>query len=251
MFKYLKNAFYFCLALSLLTHVLFIFHDQIYLKLFFKLSQEQEEKIKIVEQNLKGLEKTTHMKEDAELIKEMLEGDKEEIMSQAKNEFLEQAKKDNSILQQLAPNFKKFLHNQRNPKEIKTKEEQKHIALTYKGYVPQESSQIPECPNKYYGLGLMIGNKDEFGRNLNQSFWTISMLSPGSIGERIGLKVGDVLLGVKDVNGVFWEGNRYMAQKQIKNFHVIGVFKKDGKLFEKELTLDEVCYEKNEQQENI
>jgi hypothetical protein len=243
MFKHLKKLFYFCLSLSFLTHLLFIFHDQIYLELFFKLTPEQEKKLQVVENNEKSLEKTTHAKQDVELIKEMLEKDKQEIMSQAKNKFLAEAKKDSSIFQQIvAPNFKNFLHVQRNPKEIKQKSETNNISINYLGYVPQNTKSFPECPNKYYGLGLRVGNDNQKGQ---KSFWSISIVSPGSVAERIGIKVGDVLFGIKDVNGVFWEGNKYVAQKQIKNYHVIGVFKKDGKLFEKPLKLDEVCYEAN------
>lgn len=257
--NWIKNTFYISLALSLLTHATILFYDTIKLKLTFELNEEQQKEVKKIENNEKLVEKTRHTEKDKEILKEHFKCEKEKFIEQAQKEFLTKEKdkketeeeKEESRLSEIAKNFGSFATSDKDKKNNVKKNISKPMTLTYVGEKEEVEESAQKCQGKtYVGLGLQLGEgmvvrggMFDFSIPKEVSPWKISQVSEGDPGERLNMKKGDVFLGMKDSQGVFWEGNTLLAQKNVKaGMKVEVIFAKKDKVIATKTELEEICY---------
>ena len=256
--NWIKNTFYLSLALSLLTHTTILFYDSIKLKFTFELNEEQKQAIKKIDNNKKLVENTKHTKNDKELLKEHFENEKQCLIEEAKKEFLtkdkkikeEIEKKEESKLAEVAKNFGSFADADKNKKGKKNSMPSKPLTLTYLGERSDQEESTQACKGKtYIGLGLQLGSgmvvrgMYDFSFPKERSPLKISQVSEGDPGERLNMRVGDIFLGMKDEQGVFWEGNTLLAQKNVKaGTKVEVIFSQNDKVVATKTELEEICY---------
>jgi len=258
--NWIKNTFYLSLVVSLLIHTTILFYDNIKLKLTFELNEDQQKEVKKIENNERLVEKTKHTEKDKEILKEHFKCEKEKFIEQAKKEFLtkeiekkenEEENKEESRLAEIAKNFGSFATADTDKKKQTKKTISKPLTLTYVGEKEEVEESEQACQGQtYVGLGLQLGEGMvvrggvfDFSIPKEVSPWKIAEVSSGDPGERLNMKKGDVFLGMKDSNGVFWEGNTLLSQKNVKaGMKVEVIFAKNDKVIATKTELEEICY---------
>lgn len=216
-------------------HSIVLFYDQIVITFFFEPTKEQVRKIKIIENNKKKLKYSKHKKEDKVSLMKMFDKDKEEVLKGAKEEYLSEINK--LLASKITKDFKDFSTDKKQKRSRQKSINKGSLKVNYIGDSKDFNSLDYDCKNYYIGLGLRLSGK---------KIWHVDKVSEDSVAHDIGLKKGDVLLGFKTKDGTFYEGNRLIPklQKKGSDLSVILVYKQEGILKEKNITLDKVCYTK-------
>lgn len=257
LFKTVARGFYWCLAISLITHIIILFYDSLKLEFTFEFSPAQQEKIKTIEKNAEKVASTMHRKEDKEMLVEHFEAEKEQLISEAKQEFLNkkegnsdkegEGKEGQSAGGNVAPNFGGFVSKNKEEMEVKKKRSEP-ISLTYLGNKsPTVISAAEKCNGQVYvGLGLQLGNMMASVGNggiSEMTPWKVSHVAGGYVADRNEIKSGDVFLGIKDDKGQFWEGNTLIAKGLKAGAVVDAIFRQKDQVVSKKMVLEEICYE--------
>jgi hypothetical protein len=242
------------LSISIICHYLFLYSDRIYNHVFLKLNNKEQHELSIIEQNIEKLQsiKTDPYhslldgKEYKDNILELIDKFKEEkeryLTKVSNNHTDEKNGKLNkeegssgvktSIDDSKFSNFSDKVHVQQN-EESQVVDNHKFII----SIISKKSYKSPKkCDASYYGIGIRLSQ--------NQSVSQVSEYS--SIAKKLNIKVGDFLLGFKNSDNVFYEGNTLvpLIQKNYKNEHLTIILKQDGKITENSIILDTICYEK-------
>jgi C-terminal processing protease CtpA/Prc len=239
--KQINKLFYYSLIFSLITHTIVIFHDQIVISLFFKPNGKQKKQLEIIKDNKLKLKRSIHNEKNKKLLSKMFEKDEKDVIQKAEKKYLKEINKNTGAV--LAKLFKGFstkdLVREKNLKNYKSNGK---LNITFKKDHDRINNLENNCDNFYIGLGLLLDSP------FNDA-WKIKDVSKDSIAHDIGIKKGDYLLGVKNTQGQFYEGNELVSklQKKGSDLSVIVIYEQDGILKEKNIVLEKVCYikEKN------
>jgi hypothetical protein len=227
-----------------------LYSDRIYNHLFLVLTESEKKELSVIEKNI---DKLKDMKNDikpqfgskqqedniADLIEQFGE-EKEKYLSKVaqngkKNGTGNSKDKVGVATSVMDQQFSKFSVKEQSIKEPDVVQEQVHKFTI--SIIPKNSYKSPsKCEASYFGIGLI----------LNTGGLVTGISEYSSIARQLNIKRGDYLLGFKNTDNTFYEGNRLipLIQKNYKNKQLTIILKQDGKIVESPIVLDSICYER-------
>lgn len=245
-----KKIILYPLIVSIICHYIFLYSDRIYNNLFLALNNLEKKELSIIDKNIEKLQMikknrggilsgSVGSKNISDLI-EHFQDEKEKYLSKVveKRKNKKEGKTDNIGvgLATVDQQFGKF-----SGKSSVLQKEVASIQLdkSFNVSIVSRSSYLekPKCEASYYGIGMVLGLD-----------YTITKISENSnVAKKINIKIGDYLLGFKNSDNKFYEGNSLipLIQKSYKNETLTVILKQDGKIVENQIVLDTICYERN------
>jgi hypothetical protein len=248
-----KKILVYPLLLSIIFHYTFLYSDRIYNHLFLVLTNTEKKELSVIDENiykLKEIKKQNNNffqnneKDDniSDLIEHFQE-EKEKYLnkiseqrSSSKSNKQNQGSKPGVAMNGIDTQFGKFAGKsaiQVSKDIVPIGDNSFKISIIPRSAIPPESTK---CEASYYGIGMILG----------PNFVVRSISDYSNVAKEIHIKKGDYLLGFKNSDNKFYEGNSLipLIQKNYKNEKLTIIWKQDGKLVENSIVLDSICYEK-------
>lgn len=254
----IKKILLYSLTISAVSHYIFLHSDQIYYNFIMSLNEQEQKRITPFNKNIATVTNILN-KENQERFSNLSKDDSKELLEYFKSEKMHELSK---ISQEKNINNKnKSEFSDKKPLSFSSPKQNfgnfaptGAVSVNEGPIEPPSKFQIKiikkseitriektKCDDFYFGIGLTLGYH-----------YVVTGISPySSIPSELNIKPGDLLLGFKSTDGVFYEGNTLvnLIQNSYKNEYLTIMLKQNNQIVTKQIQLNKICFSK--QKNNI